>query len=114
MPAMDGECRNVFLHELAARCAACFLLVVYDGAPCPSEGVLDLPDTMRVVNLPLHSPNLTPSENNWDDMRETFFHNLVFDSMRAVENQLVLACHHYEAHPEIIPSRTAWKWIINY
>ncbi len=114
LPAMDGACMNVFLAELSQRFADHFLLVIYDGAPCHSPGVLDLPTNMMVQKLPPQSPNLNPSENNWDDMREKFFHNLVFKSMEAVEKQLVTACNYYEAHPEIIQSMTGWDWIVNY
>lgn len=104
---------NVFLEELSQRNSRSFLLVVYDGAPCHSPGVLDIPANMMVVKLPSKSPNLNPSENNWDDMREKFFHNLVFDSMSAVENRLITACNYYESHPEIIRSIAAWEWIIS-
>jgi len=95
---------NVFLRELAERYNDYFLLVVYDGAPCHSEGVLNLPYNMMVKKLPPQSPNLNPSENNWDDMREKFFQNLLFDSMESLEDQLVVACNFYESHPEIIHS----------
>jgi len=113
LPAMDGSCMNVFLQELSQRFADYFLLIVYDGAPCHSPGVLDIPGNTMVVKLPPQSPNLNPSENNWDDMREKFFHNLVFNSMKAVEKQLVVACNHYESNPDIIHSMTAWEWIVN-
>lgn len=105
---------SVFLKELSSRHADAFLLVVYDGAPCHSPGALDVPEPMMLVTLPPYSPQLNPKENGWDDMREKFFHNLVFDSLKAVEDQLVTACNYYEAHPEIIHSMTAWEWIINY
>ena len=104
---------NVFLQELSQRFAGHFLLVVYDGAPCHSPGVLDVPANMMVMKLPAHSPNLNPKENGWDDMREKFFHNLVFDSMNAVEEQLIVACNFYESNPQIILSIAAWQWIIN-
>ena len=107
LPAMDGICMNVFLNELTERYNNYFLLVIYDGAPCHSPGVLNLPDNMMAVKLPSRSPNLNPSKNNWDDMREKFFCNLVFDSMSAVEDQLIIACNYYKARPDIIHSMTA-------
>lgn len=113
LPAMNGDCMNVFLQELSSRYPHHFLLVAYDGAPCHSPGVLNVPSNMMLIKLPPYSPNLNPQENNWDDMREKFFHNLVFNSIAAVEDQLVVACNDYEAHPEIIQSMTAWNWIIN-
>ena len=82
---------TLFLQELSKRFSDYFLLVIYDGAPCHSEGALTLPEHMKVVSLPPYSPELNPQENNWDDMREKFFKNTVFNSMQAVEDQLVLA-----------------------
>jgi len=102
---------NVFLAELSARYPNHFLLVIYDGAPCHSKGVLNVPENMMLVKLPPYSPNLNPSENNWDDMREKFFQNLVFDSLQAVEDMLVTACNFYEQNPHIIRSMTNWNWI---
>jgi len=69
---------------------------------------------MTVVTLPPYSPNLNPTENNWDDMREKFFPNQVFDSMAAVEDRLVTACNYYEENPAIIQAMTAWPWIVKY
>ena len=39
---------------------------------------------MTVRTLPPYSPQLNPVENIWDDMREKFFANIVFESMDAV------------------------------
>lgn len=114
LPAMDGECVNIFLQELSNRFPNFFLLVIYDGAPCHSPGVLNVPPNIMLVKLPPYSPNLNPQENNWDDMREKFFHNYVFNSMAAVRSRLVEACNYYEANPQIIQSIAAWKWIVNY
>lgn len=113
LPAMDAVCMNIYLKELSKRYKDNFLLVVWDGAPCHSKGVLEIPDNIMVCKLPPYSPQLNPSENNWDDMREKFFPNLVFDSMDAVEKKLIQACKFYENNTEIIKSIAAWKWIIN-
>ena len=104
---------TLFLTELSQRFPDHFLLVIYDGAPCHSEGALNLPENMKVVSLPPYSPELNPAENGWDDMREKFFKNTVFDSLEAVENQLVIACKFYEENPQIIHSIAGWNWIIN-
>jgi transposase len=113
LPAMNGQCMTIFLQELSRRYANYFLLLVYDGAPCHSLGALNVPENMMIITLPPYSPNLNPVENNWDDMREKFFHNIVFDSMQAVEDQLVRACNYYEANPQIVYSISAWDWIKN-
>lgn len=104
---------NAFLKELSARYKDHFLLVVWDGAPCHSNGALKVPENIMIKTLPPYSPQLNPAENNWDDMREKFFPNIVFDSMDAVEEKLIEACIFYENNPQIIKSIAGWKWIIN-
>ena len=104
---------NIFLAELSLRYLNNLLLLVCDGAPCHSKGALEIPANIRVVTLPPYSPQLNPSENNWDDMREKFFGNLVFDSIQAVEKHLATACKFYEQNPQTVKSFSAWEWIIN-
>jgi len=59
-------------------------------------------------------PELNPSENIWDDLREKFFGNTVFDSMDTVTDRLCIAMNHYIDHPEIVRSITAFPWICSF
>jgi transposase len=63
--------------------------------------------------LPLNAPELNPVEHIWDDLREKQFHNRVFDSLDALENQLVSALSAYENNAKRVASITGWQWIIN-
>lgn len=102
-----------FLKELAACYHDHYCLVVADGAPCHRPGVLEIPENLQLEHLPPYAPTLNPTENIWDDMREKFFGNTVFDSMHAVEEQLITACCFYMDNPKIAHSIAAWKWIID-
>ena len=108
---MTAVAMKVFLDELARRHDGQYILMIYDGAPCHSPGALNIPDTMTVRTLPPYSPQLNPVENIWDDMREKFFANIVFESMDAVENEISEACLHYEENTETVRSITAFPWI---
>ena len=81
LPVMTAVAMKVFLDELARRHDGQYILMIYDGAPCHSPGALNIPDTMTVRTLPPYSPQLNPVENIWDDMREKFFANIVFESI---------------------------------
>ena len=113
LPVMTAVAMKVFLDELARRHDGQYILMIYDGAPCHSPGALNIPDTMTVRTLPPYSPQLNPVENIWDDMREKFFANTVFESMDAVENKISEACLHYEENTETVRSITAFLWIAN-
>jgi hypothetical protein len=113
LPFMDAKCMNVFIKEVSKRYKDEFVLFVCDGAPCHKEGVLKIPKNMMILKLPPYSPQLNPMENIWEEMREKFFHNLVFDSMQAVENRLIEAAVFYESNPSITKSISHWEWIVN-
>lgn len=63
---------------------------------------------MTVQTLPPYSP---PLENIWDNVRERFFPNIVFESMNAVKNKISEAGLSYETHLDTVRSITAFKWI---
>ena len=113
LPAMDGACMSVFLAELSSRYPSEYLAIFWDGAPCHQPGAIVVPDNIWLEKLPPKCPDLNPQENIWDDMRESFFPNLLFDSMDAVASQLVTAANFYEANPKRVQSIAGWDWIVS-
>ncbi len=112
LPYMDSVCMNLFLKEVSDQHKDEFILMIYDGAPCHSGGVLEMPENMMVETLPPYCPQINPSENMWEEIREKFFPNLVFDSMQAVEDKIIEACVFYQNNPQIVQSITGFNWII--
>lgn len=103
----------LMLEEMVSRYPDNYLLIVCDGASAHKISTEELPSNVKLAHLPPYSPQLNPQENIWDDMREKFFYNIAFDSMNAVENQLVDACSYYENNPAIVHSITGWDWILS-
>lgn len=87
--------------------------MVMDGASCHKADELEIPKNIKILQLPSYSPQLNPCENMFDEMREKYFPNLVFDSMDAVENQMVYALLQLENKPDRVKSITGWKWIMD-
>ncbi len=58
-------------------------------------------------------PNSTPSKHVWDELREKHFHNRVFDSLDALENQVELALRAFETNAQMVRSIVAWEWIVS-
>lgn len=115
LPHMDSFCMNLFLREVAIRHTGELILMVTDGAPCHKGQELIVPDNMRLLFLPPYCPQLNPSENMWDEMREKFFGNVSFVSMDHLEEHLVTASAHYEKSPHIVKSISDWEWMgLNY
>ena len=66
---------------------------------------------MRLVFLPPYSPELNPVEPLWEHIREKYFANQLFPSMRAVEQRLETAFADLQASPEVVRSITDFSWI---
>ena len=68
---------------------------------------------MRLEALPPYSPQLNPVEYVWEEIREKWFANEVFDSLDGVEDRLVEALIDLEGNRDLIASTTGFDWIIN-
>lgn len=113
LPHVNGECMQHFLDEVAARHPSERIVMIVDGAGWHKNQHLPPPANVQLVFLPPYSPELNPVEHLWDDLREKHFHNRVFDSLDALEDQLVDALLAYENDPARVHSLSAWDWIIN-
>lgn len=111
LPDASTVCMNVFLNEVAERYPDDFIVMVLDGAGWHRSKALKVPSNVALLPLPPYSPELNPVEHLWDDLREKSFHNRVFDSLDAVEDQLCDALAAFEADPQRIHRLAAWPWI---
>jgi hypothetical protein len=111
LPAANTEAMSVFLAEVSQRHADELILMVRDGAGWHRAQRLQVPTNMKLISLPAWSPQLNPVEHVWDEVREKWFANRVFDSMAAVEEQLVIALTKLEHDPQQVASLTGFDWI---
>lgn len=113
LPYANTACMQLFLNEVGTRHSQENIIMVVDGAGWHTGKTLTPPENMRLLVLPPYAPELNPVEHIWDELREKFFHNRVFNSLSAVEKQLLTALKTYEHDPESIKSIVAWDWIVN-
>ena len=104
---------QIFRDEIACRHPNDNITMVLDGAGWHKSTEFQLPDNLRLLFLPPYSPELNPQEHLWDELREKHFHNRVFDSIDALEDQLVSALRSLEDAPDRVQSMTARDWITN-
>jgi transposase len=68
--------------------------------------------TLLLLKLPPYAPELNPIEHVWDELREKYFHNRVFDSLDALELHLMKALRELESDSSRLCSIVAWSWIM--
>jgi transposase len=111
LPRANTEAMSLFLAEVSQRHAHEFILMVLDGAGWHWAKRWQIPSNMRLIPLPPWSPPLNPVEHLWDEVREKWFANRVFDSRAALEDQLVMALTLLEDDPQRVASLAGFDWI---
>jgi hypothetical protein len=113
LPHVNTTCMQLFINEVAGRYPDENIVMVIDGAGWHRSHALVSPDNLKLLLLPPYSPELNPQEHLWDELREKYFHNEAFDSMDALEQQLVEGLLYLERHPDVVKSIAGWDWILN-
>jgi len=111
LPNMHTNTMNIFLREVSARHEDELILMVVDGAASHGSEELNIPSNMNILKLPPYCPQLNPSENMWDEIKEKFFSNRTFASMDLLEDHLCATLKKYEESPAIVKSISKWDWI---
>lgn len=113
LPEVNAEAMSLFLAEVARHHPNQQIVMVLDGAGWHRAGDLVVPKNIQLLALPPYSPQLNPVEHLWEEVREKWFPNLVFDSLDAVEDRLVEALRSLQNNPDSVVSICGFDWIIN-
>jgi len=113
LPQVSEQAMSIFLREVSDRHPDEFILMVMDGAGWHRAKALSVPKNMALLFLPPYSPQLNPVEHVWESIRESGFRNKVFDSIEAVENQLMESLAALEKDPASAASMTGFPWLVS-
>lgn len=113
LPEVNTEAMSIFLTEVAKRHTEEFIIMFMDQAGWHRSKELKVPENMRLEWLPPYSPQCNPVEHIWEELREKWFHNQVFQSLDSIENTLVDALASLENDSQKVFSLTGFDWIIS-
>lgn len=110
-PYADTAMMNLFLAHLSRDFDQHFVLMLLDQAGWQVSKSLEVPDNVRLIPLPPHSPELNPVEHIWDDIREKGFYNQAFRSQDDVEDRLCDQLIALENDPQRLCSLTSFPYL---
>lgn len=113
LPDVNTEAMSIFLAEVAKRHSEEFIIMFMDRAGWHRSKRLKIPKNMRLEWLPPYSPQCNPVEHIWDELREKWFINRVFQSLDSLENTLVEALVDIENDKQKTLKLTGFDWIIS-
>ena len=98
-----------FLKILSEKFKNDYILMCTDGASWHKSKNLIIPDNIRLFFLPAYTPEMNPTEQIWKEIRKDDFKNVLFQSLKKVEDKL---CDSIVNLSEIvIKSVTCREWI---
>jgi transposase len=113
LPEVHADTMSLFLAEVASRHPRQFIFMVLDGAGWHRAGDLVIPERMRLYPLPARSPELNPTEQVWDERREKWLANRLFDCQEAVDCQGQKGWAALEKDRLRVASLAGFPWIKN-
>jgi len=111
MPSMHAECFELFCAEVSRCHPEELVVMVCDGAASHTATELALPGNVRILTLPPYSPELNPTEQLWDLIRERRFANNAYDTLDKVERELAEELRTLEGDRSAIQSLSSHPWI---
>ena len=111
LPYANTEMMNIFLKQVSDDFNNYFVLMLVDQAGWHKAMELKVPENIRFIEQPSHSPELNPAEHLWDDLREKEFHNEAFGSLDQVEHALFEGLRRIEADPDALRSMTLFPYL---
>lgn len=86
-------------------------VVVMDGAGYHEKAAgLNVPSNISILTLPSYSPELNPTENVWQFLRQNYLANRVFENYDAILDACCNAWLKFTAEPNKIVSITQRSW----
>jgi len=112
LPYVNTEAMNLHLAEISARVTpGAHAVVQFDGAGWhQSGGQLRLPENISLLPQPSYAPELNPTENVWQYLRQNYLANRVFPTYDDVVDACCDAWNALMAVPERIRSIATRAW----
>jgi transposase len=112
LPVADGEAMNLHLAEISRNVTTgSHAVVLLDGAGWhQTGGKLNVPDNISLLKLPAYSPELNPTENVWEYLRQNQLSNRIFKSYDAIVDACCDAWNALTAEPGRIRSIATRPW----
>ena len=72
LPHANTAMMNLFLEEVSHDFKEYFVIMLVDGAGWHRSHGLRIPENIRLIQQPSHSPELNPVEHLWEELREKY------------------------------------------
>lgn len=111
LPCANTEMMSLFLEEVSEDFRDFFVIMLIDQAGWHTAKKLKIPENIKLLPQPSHSPELNPVEHIWEDLREKAMPNRAFKSLDQLEDALGNRLRELECQPETVRSMTYFPYL---
>jgi transposase len=111
LPYGNTQMMNLFLKHVSEEFKNYNIVMLLDQAGWHRSNSLTIPQNIKLIKQPSHSPELNPVEHIWDEIREKHFHNKAFHSMDEVEDALCLRLNKLKNNQDYVRSLTNFPYL---
>lgn len=111
LPYANTDMMNIFLKEVSEDFKGYFVVMLVDQAAWHQSKDLRVPENIRLVPQPAHSPELNPTEHVWEELREKAIPNMAFASLDDLEKALCQELVKLGNDPERLRSLTNFPYL---
>lgn len=106
LPYGNTEMMNLFLENLSKDFIDNEIIMQEDGAGWHRSKDLKIPDNIHFIIQPPYSPEVNPTEHIWDEIREKYLHNRIFNSIEETMEKICFGLNDLVSKPEYVKSMT--------
>lgn len=106
LPFGNTEMMNLFLIEVAEVYKDKQVIMQIDGAGWHRSNGLNVPENIYFIMQPAYSPELNPTEHLWEELKEKYMHNRVFNSIEETMEQIYFGLKDLDNKRDYVKSMT--------
>lgn len=111
LPWANSQMMSLFLKHVSGSYQNYFIIMLIDGAGWHISKSLEVPENIRLIKQPSHSPELNPTEHIWEEIREKHFYNKAMHSLDEVETHLCKGLVNLMGDPDRVRSMTNFPYL---
>ncbi len=111
LPYANSDSMKIFIEEMGKKYADNRIAIIMDNASWHKDEEKIYPDNIKPIFLPPRAPELNPVENIWHHIKEKFFNNRIFKSIKKVEEKLCEVLAGLNNTKDVIKRIADYHWL---
>jgi transposase len=111
LPYANTEMMNLFLENVSIEFPNNEIIMQVDGAGWHKSSKLNIPNNIHFILQPPYSPEVNPTEHIWDEIREKYLSNKIFNSLNITMDKVCNGIQDLALKPDYVKSLTFFPYL---